>query len=160
MNGRNNGYRLAIQIIMLLGLATLPFIGCGKNEASPSGGTVSEVTMTTAVDQNDRPLNPTSVFPTDADVFICSFKLSSFPVGSKVKAEWIYVGGDPEVEAQIGRNQVIEVQTGTITEEGSGYTATAYQRPPLPDYRWPKGDYKVVIYVDDQEKASVSFKVE
>ncbi|HIE17300.1 MAG TPA: hypothetical protein EYP71_03800 [Dehalococcoidia bacterium] len=160
MNSMNNSYRLAVQIIMLLGLAALSFASCGKNEPSLSGGIITEITMTTAVDQNNRPLNPTSVFPTDADAFICSFKLSGFPIGSKVKAEWIYIGGDPDIEAQIGKNQVIEVQTGTITEEGSGYTATAYPRPPLPDYTWPRGDYKVVIYVDDQEKASVSFRVE
>jgi hypothetical protein len=183
MNFKNNSYWLVVCVIIALGLVALLLGGCGNIETclqqvvnraqdvgdqwfggvkgtSPSDGVISEVTMATAVDQNDRPLNPTSVFATDADGFYCSFKLSGFPVGSKVRAEWIYVGGDPEVEAEIGQDYVMETQTGTIMEEGHGYTAAAYNRPPIADYRWPKGNYKVVVYVDDQEKGSASFKVE
>ena len=156
----NKNFWLLVRVVTVLILATVLLGGCGKKEVSPQGGVVSEVTMTTAVDSEDRPTNPTTVFPTDADGFIVSFKISGFPVDSKVRAEWIYVGGDPEIEAQIGQNYVMETHTATITREGEGYTAAAYIRPPLEDYRWPKGDYKVVLSVGDEEKASASFKVE
>jgi hypothetical protein len=156
----NKNFWLLVRVVTVLILATVLLGGCGKKEVSPQGGVVSEVTMTTAVDSEDRPINPTTVFPTDADGFIVSFKISGFPVGTDVRAEWIYVGGNPEIEAKIGQNYVMETQSATTTREGEGYTAAVYIRPPLEDYRWPKGNYKVVIYVDEQEKGSTFYKVE
>jgi|GEM_PF-355663 len=138
--------------------ASLPFT-VKEMEAVPSKGDVSEVTMSTAVDEDDRPLNPTTVFADDTEKFYCSFKLSGVPVGSRMKLELVYVGGEEEDE--IGQNSAIDMRTGTIERKGGGYTSTFFERPSyLPDYRWPKGDYKVVVYVDDWEKASANFKVE
>jgi hypothetical protein len=116
--------------------------------------------MSTDVDSNNRPVNPTTVFPIDAAGFFCSFKVSGFPVGSNLEAQWIYVGGDPEAEVTIGKNSVADTQKATITKKGQGYTSTVYAKPPIPDYTWPKGDYKVVISVDGQEKGSAYFKVQ
>jgi len=152
----NNRHWLAARIAIALSLTTVLLVGCGEKEVSPSRGIVSEVTMAAAVDSNDRPLRPTSVFPVDAEAFYCSMKLSGFPPGTKIRAEWVYVGG--EAVEKTGESHVFEVQTGTI--EGTGYTSTVLQRPTIADYTWPKGDYKVVLYVNDEEKASVSFKVE
>ena len=127
-------------------------------ETSSSGGIISNVTMAAAVDSNDRPLQPTSVFPVDTKVFYCSFNLSHFPPGARISLEWIYVGG--EAVKEIGENTVLQVHTGTLGGD-DGYTSIALQSPPdNPDYKWPKGDYKVVLSVDGEEKASASFKVE
>jgi len=137
--------------------ASMPFT-VKEREAGLVEGDVSEVTMSTAVDGDDRPLNPTTVFATDTEKFYCSFKLSDLPVGSKMKVEWVYVGG--EAEDEIGQNYAFDVRTGTINRKGEGYTSAFLERPSDPEYRWPKGDYKVVIYVDNQERASANFKVE
>ena len=135
--------------------ASIPFT-VKEKEASSSDGTVTDVTMATALDSNNRPLRSTSVFTVDTEAFYCSFKLSHFPPGTRIKAEWVYVGG--EVVGEVGENNVLQSNTGTI--EGDGYTSIALKRPPYPDYKWPKGDYKVVLSVGDEEKASASFKVE
>jgi hypothetical protein len=68
------------------------------------------------------------------------------------------VGG--EAEEEVGENNLFGVQAGTIEREGVGYTSIGFQRSSMPDNTWPKGDYKVVLYVDDEEEASVFFKVE
>jgi len=160
MNNSSKSYRLALGIAIVLILAAVLVTGCGQKEASPSNGVISEITMSTDVDSNNRPVNPTTVFPIDAAGFFCSFKVSGFPVGSELEAQWIYVGGDPEAEVTIGKNSVADTQKATITKKGQGYTSTVYAKPPIPDYTWPKGDYKVVISVDGQEKGSAYFKVQ
>jgi len=158
MNNGSKSYKWALGIAVVLILATVSVTGC--QEASSANGVVSEITMSTGVDSNNRPVNPTTVFTIAAAGFYCSFKMSGFPVGAKVEAKWIYVGGDPEAEAVTGENYVAETQNATVTKEGQGYTYTVYAKPPIPDYTWPKGDYKVVISVDGLEKASTTFKVQ
>jgi hypothetical protein len=159
MNNSSKIYKLALSIAIVFLLVTVLVTGCSLKKASSETGVISDITMSTAVDSNNRPINPTTVFATDAAGFYCSFKMSGFPVGAKLEAKWIYVGGDPTTEAITGKNAVIETQMATIENEGQGYTATVYARP-LPEYQWPKGDYQVVISVDGLEKASTTFKVE
>jgi len=138
-------------------LAAMPLVGCAEEDGvSPATGLLSEATMARGVDDNNRPVDPTGVFSTDAEGFFCSFKLTDAPPDTKIKAEWIYVGGD--VEAEIGENYTIEVHNGIA--EGTGYTSIVLPLPPMPDYQWPRGDYKVILYVDDQKEVSVPFKVE
>jgi hypothetical protein len=160
MNNNSKSYKLAIGITIVLILVTVLVAGCINREASSANGVISEITMSTDVDSNNRPLNPTTVFPIDAAGFFCSFKVSGFPVGSNLLAQWIYVGGDPQTENVTGKNAVVEMQKATITKKGQGYTSTVYAKPPIPGYTWPKGDYKVVISVDGQEKGSTTFKVQ
>ena len=156
MNNSSKSYKLAIGIITVFVLVTILFTGCVKKEAGSGDGIISDITMSTGVDSNNRPINPTTVFSTDNEGFYCSFKLSGFPVGSKLIAQLIYLGGDPEAEAIFGKKYVAELQTATITKEGSGYTSTAYnsQGDPL-----PKGDYQVLIIVNGVE-GSAYFKVQ
>lgn len=138
-------------------LVAILLIGCKEEEViSTTTGLLSEATMATAVDENNRPLNPVSVFATDADAFFCSFKVSNAPSDTEIMAEWTYVGG--EVEAEVGTNFVIEEQT--ITVEGTRYAFVVFPRPPFPSYEWPKGDYKVVLYANGKEEASVPFNVQ
>jgi len=158
MNNRNKSYPLAVRIAVALVLVAVLLVGCGQKEPSLSDGTISEVVISAAVDENGRPLDTTTVFADDADAFFCSFKISNFPVGSRLKATLVYVGG--EAEDEVGQNYAIDVNTGTIEREGKGYSYTVFVRAPIPDYKWAKGNYKIVISIDDQEKASGYFTVE
>ena len=155
MNIRNNSWRLAVCVTIALVLVAVMLGGCGNKEGSAQGGVISEVTMAAAVDENDRPIRPTNVFAVDTDVFYCSVKLSGFPSGTIIKAEWIYLGSEAE-----GGDNIFEVDTGTVG--GDGYTSTSARRPTdvVYGYTWPKGDYKIVLSVDGVEKASAPFKVE
>lgn len=160
MNNRNKSYLLSVCIAIALSLVAVLLAGCGETQPGVSDNVVSEVVITTAVDDYGRPLNTTTVFSDNASAFICSFKVANFPVGSQIKAKWIYVGGDPEVEATLGQNVTIEEHTGTIERKGTGYTFAVWGIPPMPGYTWPHGNYKVVLSVGDEEKGSAYFKVE
>jgi hypothetical protein len=152
----NKNFWLLFRVVIVLILAIVLVGGCAKKEYTPQDGVISEVTMAAAVDSNGRPLQPTSVFTGDAEAFYCSLKLSHFPPGTQIKAEWIYVGGTEMVG--IAKNSVLRTNVGTV--EGDGYTSIALDRPDYSGVKWPKGDYKVVLSVEDEEKASASFKVE
>lgn len=160
MNNRNKRSLLAVFVVVIFSLVAVLLVGCGGKEASPSEGVISEVVMTSAIDAGGRPVDTATVFSDNASVFICFFKVSNFPVGTEIKADWIYVGGDPEVEAEIGQNLHFDTRTGTIEREGTGYTYAWLERPPMPGYTWPHGNYKVSLLVDDQEKGSAYFSVE
>ena len=158
MNKTGKNLLLTVFIAIALSLVVVLLGSCGENQPSSSDNVVSEVVMATAVDANDRPLNSTTVFSDNASGFYCSFKLAGFPVGSTIKADLVYVGG--EMETQVGKNYLVDSQTGTIERKGEGYTLVVFPIPPVPDYTWPHGEYKIVISVDGQTKASAYFKVE
>lgn len=160
MNNSRKIYKLVISFSVVLVLLTVLVSGCIEREPSVATGVIYNVTMSKSIDPESRPVEPTTVFAVDAPAFYCSFTVYNFPVGSKLEAKWIYVGGDPNAENITGKNFVVETQTATILKEGRGQTNTVYPKPPIPDYKWPKGDYKVVISVEGIEKASTYFKVE
>jgi hypothetical protein len=158
MKNSSLSYKLVISFSAVLVLLTFLVSGCAK--PSVATGTITNVTMSKSIAPDSRPVDPTTVFSENATAFYCSFIVSGFPAGSHLEVQWIYEGGDPYSENITGKNFVAETQTAVIVKEGRGYTNTAYPKPLLPDYKWPKGDYKVVINVEGMEKASTSFKVE
>ena len=160
MNNRDTRSILAVMIVVAFSLLVVLFSGCGENTPSSSDNVVSDLVMTSAVDDYGRPLNRTTVFSDNASAFICSFKIANFPVGSEIKAQWIYVGGNPAVEEVVGTNTMIQETIGTIQRKGKGYTCAVWQIPPLPGYTWPHGNYKVVLSVGGEEKGTAYFKVE
>ena len=166
MNNMNKNYKLIISIFTVIALMAVLFTGCSLiNFIKPTPptsekGVVSEVTMATSIAEDFRPLTPTKVFAPDAPAFLVSFKMSGFPIGAKVEAKLIYVGGDPEAEANTGKNAVFDTVNATVQKLGSGYTYTGFENPGINNYKWPKGDYKVVITIDGLEKGSTDFKVE
>jgi hypothetical protein len=160
VNNARKSYKLVICIAAVLICVAVSVPGCIFEKLTSGTGVISDVVMSTSVDSNGRPVNPTNVFSTDGLGFYCSFKVSGFPVGAKVNVQWIYLGGDPNTENITGKNYVAATRTAEITQKGSGYTYTEFTQPGIPGYKWPEGDYKVVISVDDVEKASTTFKVQ
>lgn len=159
MNNHSKIYKLVIGMATILVLVTVLITGC-KKEASIANGVISEVTTAKDVTKDSRPVDPTNVFSVNTKAVFLSFKVSDFPVGTEIKVEWIYVGGDPDAEAITGKNYVADTQNATVMKEGAGYTSTVYVRD-MPGYEaWPKGDYKIVISVEGQEKGSTTFKVQ
>jgi hypothetical protein len=163
-------YRIRFLMVAVIILSALLLLSCGTPAGSSAGGVISEVTMATGVAKDGRPIGATSVFPQNAKPFYCSFKLSKFPLDTKMSAQLIYIGpGKSEgttdnatASKYAAMNYVMETQSG-ILNKGSGYAAIVWKPSPSPGYVWPKGDYKVIIYlVVDQPKetASVSFKVQ
>ena len=153
----NNKSWSVVLIVIALSLVFALLGGCSEEEDIPYVGTISDVKISTAVDDYDRPVQPKTVFPPDTEEFYCSFNISHFPAGSKMLVEWIYVTG--EAVDEVGENNIFQVNTGTLSGD-DGYTSVALEMPDYPDYTWPQGDYQVVLSVDGEEKATASFNVE
>ncbi len=137
---------LAFVAVALI-LVTMQFVGC-KKAVSYTTSSLSEVTLTTAVDKKLKPTNATNVFSTNPPRIYCTFKLTMTSPSVAVKAEWIYVNKADGTEYLI--NYWMEIT------KGPQYMAMFVDRPPK---GWPKGDYKVVLYVDDEEELSVPFRI-
>jgi len=161
VNNKNSCQKLLLGVAVFFFLAVVLVTGCVKQEPTVATGVISEVTTSKSLDENDRPVDPTNVFPADIQNICLSFKISGFPVDTEIQVQWIYLGGDPEAEALTGKDYVAETQTATVAQAGTGYTATVYSRPGIAGYEaWPKGDYKVVINAGGQEKATTYFKIQ
>ncbi len=129
-------------------LLAIPLAGC-EGEISFTTASLSEVTMCLSVDEEGRPVSTTALFATDAPEIYTSAKLSNAPPDTEVKLKWIYIKGEADVS-----DYLID-ETSRITE-GSGYFSGSLTRPAD---GWPRGDYKVVWYVDGKEKLSLYFTV-
>ncbi|HUT97210.1 MAG TPA: hypothetical protein VMW60_03715 [Dehalococcoidales bacterium] len=135
---------LTVALILASLLLVMPLIGCSFTTAS-----LSEATMCTGVDENEQPLDSTDVFSFDTPEIFCSVKLSNAPSETVVKAEWVYVEGEAGVtDYLLGEYE--------LPADGTRYLGFSFS----PDGNWPRGDYKVVLYVDGKEKLSVPFTVE
>ncbi len=141
-------YYTAIKAAVILILMIMLFIGCGGDSVSFNTDSLREVTMTKAVDKNLKPVGATDVFTTKTSIIYCSFELIEASPGIAVTAEWIYV------DKQKGTNYLIEAWTEI--SEGPGYMSMFIRRPPK---GWPRGDYMVVLYIDNRKELSVPFKI-
>ena len=146
------GKRLFALVMTILALAlvlALPLAGCAGGVSFPatsSTPSLSQATTCKSVNpQTGEPIEASSTFTPDTPEIFASAKLSNAPAGTEIKSEWIYVQGD------------LLIDTWSTSAEGTRYISLSITRP---DNGWPTGDYKLVLYLDGEEAASVSFKVQ
>jgi len=130
-------------------LAALPLAGCG-GEISFTTASLSEATMALGADAEARPVNPTDTFTVGTPEVFCSAKLSNAPDGTEIISEWVYVQGE------LAGYEDHVIDSHTLTTEGSRYVAFSLPRP---DAGWPKGEYKLVLYIDGKEEVTVPFTI-
>ena len=145
-------------VAILLAAAVL-ISGCGGGNApvgSQSGNsTITEGVMTTSVDDGSKPTGGIkTTFPMDSPVIFCSFKVSGVAKEDMIKATWIYVGGAAADKANTMLNETYDI---VQAPEASYYLAFYFDKPVE---GWYKGDYKVVLSINNKEKLSVPFKIE
>ena len=135
-------------IIVASLLLAISFTAC---DAGVTTASLSEATMCRSVDNDMHPIDATDIFTTNTPEIFCSVKLSYAPPDTEVKAEWIYVQGELEdVENYL-------IDDYSLTAEGTLYLSFSLTKP---EAEWPKGEYKVILYVDGKEKLSVPFTVQ
>ena len=137
-----------IGIIIALALVVIPAMGAS---CSVTTAAISEATMAPEVNAEAQPVNATDVFATDTPEIFCSFKLSHAPDDTHLKAEWIYIQGEVE-----GLTDYL-LATWETTTDGTRYVETSLTPP---DTGWPRGEYQVVLYIDDEAQTSVPFTIE
>jgi hypothetical protein len=136
-------------IITQLLLSAILLISCAESTVYTSKS-LREITLSSAVDKQLNPIDATTVFNSDTKQIFCSFDPSELPTGTKITASWIYLKG----EATDLNNYIIEEWSEIIKQKGS--MAMLIRRPPN---GWPKGNYVVVLLVNDKEEIGVLFEV-
>ncbi len=130
--------------------------GSSSPVGQPSGNAVlSEGVMTTSVDDDSRPTGGVKTsFPVNTPSVYCSFKVEGVVPEDMVKSSLIYVQGEAA-----GMENSIIYETYMIAEskEPSYYLAFFFDKPAS---GWNKGDYKIVLSVNNKEKLSIPFKIE
>jgi hypothetical protein len=148
---RKRFFTIAIALSTLVAVLAFPLTGC-TGEVGFTTASLSKATMCKSVDSETRePVEPTNVFSPDTPEIFCSVNLSNAPSDTEVSSEWIYVKGELEDVSDYLIDKV------SITTDGTRYVSFSVTRP---DNGWPTGDYKVVLYLDGNEKTSVTFKVQ
>lgn len=146
------GNKLFVPLIIVLALAAMlaiPLAGCAGGVGFPTTSTtpsLSQATTCKSVNpQTGEPVELTTTFTPDTPEIFGSAKLSNAPAGTEIKSEWIYVPED------------LLIDTWSTSAEGTQYLSSSITRP---GSSWPVGDYKLVLYLNGKEAASVSFKVQ
>lgn len=138
---------LTLVIVMLLTPALLS--GCsGKPSAPASSSTasLSEATMCKSFSSSKGPSNITDVFSPN-DWIICSVKVLDAPPGTRVKAVWFYNN------RELGGSETLGVS-------GTKYLDFMLEAEDIGEVRFEKGDYAVKLYLNGEEKITLSFKVQ
>lgn len=134
---------------MALVLSVILLIGCTENSAFTSES-LSEIMLSQDIDEQLSPVNATTDFSTDARMIFCSFTPSKAPAGTTITAQWIYVKG----EEKDLTDYVIEQWTERTKDQRR---LAMFIRQPTNG--WPKGEYKVVLFVNSREEISVPFTI-
>ncbi len=146
------GKRLAILVIAMCVLAVMVAIwqAGGGEEPSSTAVSLSEPAMAKTVNQvTAEPIEVADVFTPDTPIIYCTVKLSNAS-DAEVKARWIYVGSEAD-----------DVRNDLLYEIAETFNGTRYLSFSLVnDTEWPKGEYKVVLYLNNKEKLSVPFTVQ
>jgi hypothetical protein len=135
-----NRYRPLIWLVIVLVTLTMPACSFGASTAN-----ISDAKMARDPEGND----PTKVFSPD-ETFYCIADLSNAPDDTKVKAVWTAVN----VEGVKPDTKIKE----TSATGGSGQLQFSLTN----DGSWPVGEYKVELFLNDQEKPArtLAFKVQ
>jgi hypothetical protein len=130
--------RAGLRVLSTVGLALL------VSACSVLGGTASidDIILTSALDADYCPLDEVTTF-SPSGPFHCSVKVSDLQPGSTVTSRW-YFGGQLIDEINY------EVQTGGFGCVGFELTSA---NP------WPRGGYRVEIYLDGHLERTASFAV-
>ncbi len=118
---------------------TLLISGCDIIGGSPS---IDDIVLTTALGADYCPVDEVTTFPPDGP-FYCSLEVSNLRTGSTVTSRW-YFG-----------EQYIEEISYQVQAGGSGCVGFELTSPNL----WPRGGYRVEVYLNGQLERLATFAV-
>ncbi|MBN1856248.1 MAG: hypothetical protein JW846_04770 [Dehalococcoidia bacterium] len=137
----------ALLLATLVG--SMQMVGC-SGEVSFTTANLSEAMLAEGIDSEGKPIGVTNVFEIDTPEIFCSAKLSNAPDDTEILSEWYYVSGELEdVENLL-------IDSVPFTADGSQYLQFSLT---IPDNGWPRGSYKLVLYIDGKEEVTLPFTV-
>ncbi len=137
---------------ILLGAALL---GCsrsdGENAALRSMGAIGPRFAGVVVTDDKLSKKPRETFGTDSPEVIVAFNLENVPEGAEAKSSWV-------AEKCVGAPENYEIDSVTLrTGLASNSGSFSLSRP---DKGWPKGQYRVDLFLEGKKSASARFRVE
>lgn len=117
-----------------------------------SSPNISEATLALDVDSENRPINPTTVFPPNAEHIYCSVLTKALPSSMHARFDWYYLYG-PDLP---NTNDLFATGETTLDEE-AGRTWFRLNRP---EGGFPRGEYAFILYLDGQEEVYLEFTVQ
>ncbi len=126
---------------MLLTLAALVFV-LSACDVIGGASSVDDIALTTALDADYCPTDEVTTFD-PIQPFYCSVRVSNLRAGAMVASRW-YFG-----------EQFIEEINYQVQEGGRGCVGFELTSP----NRWPRGGYRVEIYLDGHLERIASFAV-
>lgn len=146
-----NRFRYSITLFLTVFLLFVCSTGCIK--ISTGGGTlpVSDVSLSTAIDSESKPVAPSNTFAVTDETIYLTLRLNNAPAGTQVTARLTYLGG----EAANMVNQVLF--NNTLSGQGSKYMSFAMKSPPG---GFPQGNYQVSVSANGKDIASMPFTVQ
>ncbi len=144
--------RRRVQVILVTGIAlTILAIVLGRwIVGNSTAASLTNPSMAAQVDKvSAAPVDKGNIFAPDTPVIYCTAFLSKTASEVTVKARWTYVQG----EAKDLANSLLFEATDKFGGPRNIAFALTYDTP------WPRGDYKVVVYLNGQEKFSLPFSV-
>jgi len=130
-----------MQILFVVSILLVSILACG---GSFSTANIESAWMATDEDGTNR----TTVFSQEA-VFFAMVDLKNAPDDTKLKAVWTVVEAE-DTDSNLLLNE---------TEITSGDALVHFQLENT-DYLWPKGQYKVEIYLNDTLDQTLTFEVQ
>jgi hypothetical protein len=127
--------------------------GCGIKINTGSAGTqavVSDATLSTGIDSESKPTNPSNTFTVAADVIYLSFKLNNAPANTQVTAKVTYVSG----EASSMANQVLF--NNSLAGQGTRYMAFTVKS----QGGFPQGSYQATLVTNGKDTINLPFTVQ
>lgn len=124
-----------------LTLAALAFL-VSACDVVGGGSSIDDIVLTTALDADYCPVDEVTTFDPDGPLY-CSVRASNLRTGSTVSSRW-YLG-----------EQFIEEISYQVQEGGFGCVGFELTSP----NHWPRGGYRVEVYLDGHLERSATFAV-
>lgn len=129
-------------ILLLIILAACSDKQSASTAVADEAITLTETAFATAIDMHNRPLNKNSYFPPETPKIYCCVKISNAPADTELRADWVYVKGE-DITAE---NTVMD--STSVKVDGTRYVAFSFAYSD-PNTKWIKGEYLVILYVND-----------
>jgi hypothetical protein len=116
---------------------------------SASTANISKVTLCKGVTEKTEPVEPTTVFPQDQDVFNCVVHVANAPSDTKVRSIWV------GLDTELGKDMTIDSVEFTIEKDSDVHFSLTRGKK-----FWPVGKFQVKLYLDGKFDRDVDFTVE
>jgi len=138
------GKTLKFSLIIFVVLLILALLNGGQIGFTTAG--LNDVNTATKIDPaTNLPTGITATFTPNAPAVYTTFRISNAPPGTRVKSEWFYLENGQKIDAA-------EIEATELDQNASFHLSR-------PNNGFPRGQYEVKLYIDDEYNQSANFEI-